>query len=292
MTQARKLAMLTEKDNTMARPKLFGLHAQPGKWTGRLLALVPFIVVIGCYAYFSHLRLLDNPNDKLLPSLTSMADTVYRMAFTEDTRTGEYLMVNDTLASVKRIAAGVGIATVVALLLGLNMGLYRGMRSLFNPFVNFMSMIPPLSILPILLITFGGGELGKIMLIFLGTVLIMTRDVTLYVRNIPIEMIIKAQTLGAGPLAITYRIILPQVVPRLLDSLRLCLGGAWLFLIAAEAIAASEGLGYRIFLSRRYMAMDIIIPYVFWITFLGFPFHLLLQPAIKKLYPWYAKNKD
>lgn len=276
----------------MVRPKLFGLHAQPGKWTSRLLALVPFLLVIICYGYLSYDRLLDNPNDKLLPSFSNMLDTVYRMAFVEDKRTGEYLMVNDTLASLSRIAWGVGMATLVSLLLGLNIGLYKGMRSLVNPFVNFISMIPPLSILPILLISFGVGELGKVMLIFIGTVLIMTRDVTLYVRTIPIEMIIKAQTLGAGSLAITYRIIMPQVIPRLLDSLRLSLGGAWLFLIAAEAIAASEGLGYRIFLSRRYMAMDVIIPYVLWITFLGFTFDLLLQTIIKKRYPWYVKNKE
>ena len=63
--------------------------------------------------------------------------------------------------------------------------------------------------------------------------------------------------------------MLPQVWPRLIDSLRLTLGSAWLFLIAAEAIASTEGLGYRIFLVRRYLAMDVILPYVVWITLLA-----------------------
>ena len=64
--------------------------------------------------------------------------------------------------------------------------------------------------------------------------------------------------------------VLPQVLPRLLERLRLALGAAWLFLIAAEAIASTEGLGYRIFLVRRYLAMDVILPYVVWITLLAF----------------------
>ncbi len=63
--------------------------------------------------------------------------------------------------------------------------------------------------------------------------------------------------------------MLPQTWPRLIDSLRLTLGSAWLFLIAAEAIASTEGLGYRIFLVRRYLAMDVILPYVVWITLLA-----------------------
>ena len=70
---------------------------------------------------------------------------------------------------------------------------------------------------------------------------------------------------------------MPQVLPRLIDTVRLALGAAWLFLIAAEAIASTEGLGYRIFLVRRYLAMDVILPYVAWITFLGFAFDWLLR---------------
>ena len=66
------------------------------------------------------------------------------------------------------------------------------------------------------------------------------------------------------------RVILPQVTPKLIDAVRLSLGAGWLFLIAAEAVAATDGLGYRIFLVRRYMSMDVILPYVAWITFLAF----------------------
>ena len=89
----------------------------------------------------------------------------------------------------------------------------------------------------------------------------------------------KAETLGASSLGIALRVALPQVMPRLIQAIRLSLGPAWLFLIAAEAIASESGLGYRIFLVRRYMAMDMILTYVLWITLLAF----LMDWALRRL---------
>jgi len=86
-------------------------------------------------------------------------------------------------------------------------------------------------------------------------------------------------------------VILPQVLPRLIDAVRLSLGAAWLFLIAAEAIAATEGLGYRIFLVRRYMAMDVILPYVVWITLLAYLTDLALRLLSRGAFPWYGRRR-
>ena len=97
---------------------------------------------------------------------------------------------------------------------------------------------------------------------------------------------IKAQTLGASTWQIILRVVLPQIAPRLLDGIRLSLGPAWLFLISAEAIAATDGLGYRIFLMRRYLAMDVILPYVAWITFLAFGMDWILRRISRHYFPW------
>ena len=87
--------------------------------------------------------------------------------------------------------------------------------------------------------------------------------------------------------AADLRVILPQLLPRLLISLQLMLGSAWLFLIAAEAIASTDGLGYRIFLVRRYLAMDVILPYVAWITLLAWLMDFGLRRASTRLFPWF-----
>lgn len=271
----------------MKKTWFLGLHADPPVFLRLLLILLPFIIFVSVYVTASNIRHRDNPQDKLLPTITKISKALNKAAFTEDKRTGKYLLWSDTYASLKRLAAGVSAAALMGFLIGLNMGLLPGFRSLLLGFITFLSNIPPLAILPILFISFGVGEFGKIMLIFLGTFPFITRDIYLSVRKIPREMIVKALTLGASQPGVVYRVVLPQIVPRLIETIRLSLGPAWLFLIASEAIASQSGLGYRIFLVRRYLAMDIIIVYVAWITLLAFSADFILKKWVAKRYPWY-----
>ena len=274
----------------MKAPKFWGLHAQPGLKLNWLLAVLPFIILISSYILVSDARLEANPRDKIMPSITQMAETYYEYAF-EPNRKGEYVLLNDVAHSVKRLAIGVSLAALVGLFLGINMALFRGMDATLNPFVTFLSIIPPLALLPILLITMGTGDIAKIGLIFIGVLFNITRDVYRETQAIPKEQITKALTLGATQLEVVYKVVLPQVIPSLLNTVRLNLGSAWLFLIAGEAIASQDGLGYRIYLVKRYLAMDVIIPYVLTITGIGFTIDYLLRKYIKKFYPWYVETK-
>ncbi|MBU0499482.1 MAG: ABC transporter permease subunit [Gammaproteobacteria bacterium] len=276
----------------MTTPRFLGIHARPGKLLGWALAALPFLLALGLYLWASDIRHRDNPNDKLLPTPAQMVDAAGRMAFEQDRRTGTYPMARDTISSLKRLLTGVALAASAGLLLGLNMGLFPGMGATLSPFVTFLSMIPPLAILPILFISFGVDELAKVMLIFIGLFPLIARDMQLAVRKLPGEQITKALTLGASQLELAYRIVLPQILPRLIETVRLSLGAAWLFLIAAEAIAADDGLGYRIFLVRRYLAMDIILPYVLWITLIGYLMDLALRYSLQWAFPWYGGNDD
>ena len=87
--------------------RLLGIHARPGKWLRRALAILPFVLLIAVYSIASEIRHRDNPSDKLLPSFTQMGQAVERMAFTQDRRSGKYLMPADTLASLKRLFIGI-----------------------------------------------------------------------------------------------------------------------------------------------------------------------------------------
>lgn len=273
----------------MTSPRgFFGIHAEPTTLQRVVLGVLPFVILVGSYLIVSHIRLAKNPNDKLTPSFSQMVEAVHIMAFTKDKRTGQYLMLSDTLASLQRIGIGLSLAAIVGLFIGINTGIRKGVEATFLPMITFLSIIPPLSILPILFILFGVDELGKVMLIFLGGLFVITRDIHHETRQIPKEQIVKAFTLGASPFQVLYRVLLPQIIPKLFVAVRLCLGAAWLFLIASEAIASTSGLGYRIFLVRRYLAMDIIIPYVLWITVIGFAMDALLRLFIRWRYPWYA----
>ncbi|MEQ8328741.1 ABC transporter permease [Parvibaculum sp.] len=250
------------------------------------LMILPFVIVVIAYMVASEARLSVNPNDKLLPGWSTISDAIERMAFLPDQRTGDYLLWSDTLSSLTRLGIGVAIATLIGGIFGILQGLIPYFRATFNAFTGVLSMIPPLSVLPILFIIFGLGELAKVMLVVIGIVPFIIRDLALRTAEIPHEEIIKAQTLGASTWQIILRIVVPQMLPRLIDGVRLSLGAAWLFLIAAEAIASDSGLGYRIFLMRRYLAMDVILPYVAWITILAFALDLSLRLFQRIAFRW------
>jgi NitT/TauT family transport system permease protein len=248
--------------------------------------MLPFILVICVYLFYSNARLAENPGDKLLPAPATIASTIHRFAFEEDERSGDYLWWTDTGASLERLLTALAISALIGLTVGLAIGVLPYLRATISPFVAALSLIPPLAILPILFIAVGLGELAKVILIIIGVAPVIIRDLALRATELPNEQIIKAQTLGASTWQLVVRVVLPQLWPRLIDALRLSLGSAWLFLIAAEAIASTEGLGYRIFLVRRYLAMDVILPYVAWITLLAFTMDWLLKTVRARAFAW------
>lgn len=262
------------------------INRMPGRAATLGLGLLPFALVAIAYLFGSHMRLQDNPADKLLPPPAAMADAIERLAVEPSKRSGQRLLWADTAASLQRLGLGVGLSAILGLVFGVAIGVVPYVRATLGHFLVVLSMIPPLAVLPILFIVFGLGEVSKVVLIVIGVAPFLMRDLAARVAELPRELMIKAQTLGASTWQIVTRVVLPQLWPRLIHSVRLMLGPAWLFLIAAEAIAATEGLGYRIFLVRRYLAMDVILPYVAWITLLAFLFDWLLQQCARRAFPW------
>jgi NitT/TauT family transport system permease protein len=267
------------------------LNWRPDRVWRLALATLPFIALLIAYLTGSEMRLAENPDDKLLPGFGSMAEALQHMALQPDARTGDYLMLSDTIASLSRLVAALAISTALALVTGILIGLLPIAGALLGPVVAVISMVPPLALLPILFIVMGLGEASKVALIVIGTLPFLIRDLALRVEELPREQLIKAQTLGASTWQIATRVALPQMLPRLIDGLRLSLGPAWLFLIAAEAIAADSGLGYRIFLVRRYLSMDVILPYVAWITLLAFLMDWALLALQRRAFPWFGQAK-
>jgi NitT/TauT family transport system permease protein len=262
------------------------MNIVPGRGSRLVLTLVPFFIIALVYVVGSAERRAANPEDKLLPPVSEMATTVHRLAFEPDRRSGEIVLWMDTAASLRRLALGLGIATAIGLVLGLSIGLLPVVGASLSTLIAVLSMIPPMAVLPILFIVFGLGELSKVVLIVFGVTPCLIRDLALKVASLPREQMVKAQSLGASTWQVAIRVVLPQIMPRLIESLRLQLGPAFLFLISAEAIASDAGLGYRIFLMRRYLAMDVILPYVAWITLIAFVLDYALFMLARRGFSW------
>ena len=263
---------------------LFKVNAQPTKTGALMLSWALFILCLFLYTGTSYVRHKENPKDKIVPTISQLVDGVKRTAIDPD-RKGDLRLWIDTGASIRRF--GISLAIVLfGIIIGLYMGTLPYFEAIFYRFFLFFDKIPALAILPILFISFGIGEVSKIALIVIGVMPTIVLDTYLRAKSYPRELIIKAMTLGASHMEIVYRCVLPRIFPEVMDTLRLNFKAIILFLIAGEALAATAGLGYRIFVVRRYMAMDIIIPYVIWISLLAFTADFAVRSFIKHQYKW------
>ncbi len=277
----------------MARQKvaLFRTDTKLPRWADLSLGIMPFILVIGMYlwgAYYVRDQETRNVEEatassKLMPLPDQMFEGFKRSAIEPDSN-GDYRLWLDTAASCQRFSIGMGFVAL-GIVIGLYMGTFPIVESLLYRFFVFADKIPPLLLLPILFIVFDVGELSKIALVVIGVLPGVVLDACQRTKEVPHEQFYKAQTLGASESEIAWSVIFPQILPKMLGTLRLNFKAAWSYVIAGECIAASVGIGYRIFVLRRYVAMDIIIPYVIWATLIMFLLDYIFQ-WLEKRFKW------
>jgi NitT/TauT family transport system permease protein len=275
------------------------IHARPARAWAAVLSWMLFAVCIALYLYTAHSRHLENPEDRVVPTVSQMArgmaDAVLQPAEDDEplpanaafvTRLSHSMLWKDTKATSRRFVLSM-LLLIPAVILGLHMGLFPYVGVFFLRFVLFFDKIVALSLLPILFIAFGIDELAKIMLIVIGVTPTIILDTFNLTRSVAPEQVVKAFTLGAGDFDVAYRVVLKQIMPRVLHSIRLNLKAVMLFLFAGEMIASTDGLAYRIALLRRHMGMDVIIPYVLWVALLLFLVDFAMRWINRKLHPWF-----
>jgi len=262
------------------------VNVRPNQRSAMLLGALPLLLVLVVYLFAAAARHAANPADKILPTPGAMVAAMRGLLVEPDPLSGHLIFWADTLASLERLGVALGICALSALLVGMVLGVLPAARATFRGLVTTIAVIPPIALLPMLFILFGLGETAKIALIVVGVTPFLIRDLADHVAALPQEQLVKAQTLGASSWQLALRVALPQALPRLIAGLRLSLGPAWVYLISAEAIASDVGLGYRIFLVRRYLSMDIIIPYVAWISILAIAMDVALAQLSRRGFAW------
>ena len=275
------------------------IYARPGRSTALVLSWALFAAGIAAYFFVAHARHLENPEERVTPSLAQMTAGMLNAALqpAEDEEAPEVegsiaqrflgsMLWKDTVATGRRFVYAM-LLLIPAVLLGLHMGLFPYVGAVFLRSFLFFDKIVALSLLPVLFIAFGIDELSKIILIVIGVGPTIVLDTFNLTKGVPGEQVVKAFTLGAGDFDVAYRVVLKQILPRVLNSIRLNLKAVMLFLFAGEMIASTDGLAYRIALLRRHMGMDVIIPYVLWVALLLFLVDLGMRRANRLLHPWF-----
>jgi NitT/TauT family transport system permease protein len=278
---------------------LAGIQVRPARLWTQSLSWVLFAVGIFLYVNLSIARHKENPEDRVAPTAVQLFDGMKTAALQpaeeDDTldldatlwqKITHSMLWKDTMASSRRFLIAL-VLLIPAILLGLHMAIFPYFGAVFQRFVLFFDKIVALSLLPILFIAFGIEEWSKIMLMVIGVAPTLILDTVNVARSVPREQIVKAFTLKSTNLDVAYRVVLKQVTPQIINSVRLNLKPLALFLFAGEMIASTDGLAYRIAIMRRHMGMDIILPYVLWVALLLFIMDALLRFANRRLHPWY-----
>jgi NitT/TauT family transport system permease protein len=280
------------------------IHAKPSRKTALILSWILFATGIALYFYASYTRHRENPEDRVVPTLAQMTRGMLDAALQPDTEEEQQplaadasvpvrflhsMLWKDTKATARRFLFSMALL-FPAVILGLHMGLFPYVGAFFLRFVLFFDKIVALSLLPILFIVFGIDELAKVMLVVVGVTPTIILDTFNMTKGVPGEQVVKAFTLGARDFDVAYRVVLKQIWPRVLNSVRLNLKAVMLFLFAGEMIASTDGLAFRIALLRRHMGMDVIIPYVLWVALLLFLVDLGMRLLNRRLHPWFQED--
>jgi NitT/TauT family transport system permease protein len=197
---------------------------------------------------------------------------------------------SDILASLGRVLAGFVLGVALAIPVGFLMGWYGVVRGLIEPWVQFFRTIPPLAIIPLAVVLMGIGETPKIFVIFLASFLACVIATFQGVVSVDKTMINAARVLGAGDGTIFTRVVVPASTPFILVGMRVGLGSSWATLVAAELIAAQQGLGYRMQSAQLYYDLPTIFVGLISIGVLGLLMDRVLLFAERRLTNWQERR--
>jgi NitT/TauT family transport system permease protein len=193
-------------------------------------------------------------------------------------------LLADMGVSIYRISVGFLISTVVALPIGILIGSYRGWEAAIEPFVDFIRYMPVVAFVPLTILWTGTSDLQKFLIIFIGTFFQQVLLVMDNVKSVPRDFISLGRTLQMPEWRILQRIVLPSAMPAIWDSLRISLGWAWTWLVVAELVAATSGLGYRITTAQRFFQTDLIFGYLLVLGILGLATDQVMKYAGSRLF--------
>ncbi|HEY3180274.1 MAG TPA: ABC transporter permease [Casimicrobiaceae bacterium] len=192
----------------------------------------------------------------------------------------------DVGITIWRVVGGFVLAAVLAVPLGIAMGAYKPIEAFFEPFVSFARYLPASAFIPLLILWAGIGEMQKLLVIFIGSFFQIVLMVAVAVGATRRDLIEAAYTLGADARGVVRRVMLPNSSPAIAESLRLVLGWAWTYVIVAELIGASSGIGHMITDSQALLNTGQIIFGIIVIGIIGLISDFLFKWANHALYPW------
>jgi taurine transport system permease protein len=264
-----------------ARPtkpgEIYGVPGQGETMWLSAASIAFFIFVWWLVTYMGWVKPLFVPSPGAI--LTKFAD-VWQNGFTNTP------FLEHVLVSTLRVFGAFALACAVGIPLGLAMGMSPFMRGIFDPPIEFYRPIPPLAYLPLMIIWFGIGETAKVLLIFLSVFAPVALGARSGVKSAAIEQIHAAYSFGATRWQVLRHVILPSALPEILTAMRIGIGFGWTTLVAAEMVAATEGLGYMVLSASQFLQTSTVMMGIIVIAVIAYAFDLLMRFIERKVVPW------
>lgn len=247
-----------------------------GKKKYLLFAILSFVALIAIWTLVTELELVD---PIFLPKPMRVLE-YYQAAISDGS------LWENTRISLYRIILGFIYAVVLGIPVGILMGTFKKAEAIIRPLCEFIRYMPVPAFVPLIMVWVGIGESAKITVIFIGTFFQLVLMVADDAMSVPDDLLNAGYTLGTNTPTTIFKILIPAMLPRLMETLRMMIGWAWTYLVSAELVAANSGLGYTILKSQRFLATDAIFGGILLIGLLGLITDRIFAFVNKKLFHW------
>lgn len=264
---------------------LLGLKSDGGPVAGEggstaVISTISTIALIALWWIASHMRWVP---PIFLPTPEAV---IQRFVETLFEPYGETTLLGHTAASLFRVFSAFLLACVTAIPIGIAMGISRVARGIFDPPIEFYRPLPPLAYLPLIVIWFGIGELSKVILIYLAIFAPLALSARAGVRSVTSEQLNAARSMGASRSQTVFHVILHAALPEILTGMRIGMGFGWTTLVAAEMVAATEGLGQMVLNASNFLVTDVVIMGILVIGVIALAIDLGMRWVERRMVPW------
>ncbi len=263
---------------------------RPVEWRTRLALGVLSVVLLGFgYTWLAQRQHANNPDDRTIPTWSQLGEGVMKTVRPHPI-SGEVWLASDAAATFGRLGLGLLAGVVLGVTLGLGMGCFGPIEALCLPTVAAIAKVPPTAMLAVFFVLVGTQTEFYVAMIAFGVTPILAQTLYRAARDdVPDELLQKAATLGASTFELVWNVVFKQVLPRLIEVVRLQIGPAMVFLIAAEYAAADQGFGYRLRIEARKVNFDVVYFYLALLAASGFLFDFALTSLRRWWCPWFEK---
>ena len=273
---APRRAPAAQRPRRRRKRKLFKLYSPIEPRTYMVIAIGSFVLIFGGWWLAAEVNLAK---DIFLPTPLDVWNRGVDLA-------NEGTLWDDTRTSFVRITIGFMIASTMALPIGILIGTYRAVEAGIEPAVDFIRYMPAVAFVPLSIVWVGVDETQKWLIIWIGTFFQQVLLVMDNVKRVPREYVDIGYTLGMNDRTVLRRVVVPAAAPAIWDTLRITLGWAWTWLVVAELVAASEGLGHRIVVAQRFFQTDTIFLGILIIGLLGLIMDQTMKFTGKRIFRW------